>query len=83
MAKEDKVNYLPSAFHLGTQRVLSEYMGIKDMLQMRLNKSSEYNLQLGKHVRMEERSQQGLLGRTSQASFGMKGGYIQAKCSRS
>lgn len=48
MAEEDKVNCLPSAFHLGTQKVLCEYKGIKDILQMRLNKSSEYNLQSGK-----------------------------------
>lgn len=45
VAKEDKVTHLPSAFHLGAQKVLGEYKGIKDILQMRLNKSSGYYLE--------------------------------------
>lgn len=48
VAKEDKVNYLPSAFQLGTHRFPRENRGLKDTLEMRFHKSSEYYLQLGK-----------------------------------
>lgn len=81
MAKEEKVTSLPRAFHLGTQKVLSECKGSKDILQMRLNKSSECNSPRGKACEDGERAQQGLMERTSCAAFRMEGGYIEAKWS--
>lgn len=83
MAKEDKVNYLPSTFHLGTPKVLSEFNRIKDVLQMGLHTSSEYNLQSGKACSDGGKDTAGPPGKNIVGHLQDERGHMEAKCSGS